>query len=60
MKIKQYHNQHDAVAFLAYRQTTSEPGNLGCWDNGREEALTVSTVKSGFVDEVLKETLQKR
>lgn len=44
----------------AITQTTSEPGNLGCWDNGREEALTVSTVKSGFVDEVLKETLQKR
>ncbi|ATX93700.1 helix-turn-helix domain-containing protein [Citrobacter portucalensis] len=59
MKKKQHYNQHDAVAFLADRLITSEPGNFECWDNVRQEALTVSSVKSGFEDECLKETLQK-
>jgi phage-related protein len=59
MKKKKHYNQNDAVAFLADRQTTSKPGNHECWDNVRKEALTVTAVKSGFENEVLKETLQK-
>lgn len=59
MKKKQHYNQHDAVTFLADRHTTSESGNFECWDDIRQEALSVSPVKNGFEDEVLKETLQK-
>ncbi|MBW9462338.1 helix-turn-helix transcriptional regulator [Kluyvera sp. EC_51] len=59
MKKKKRFNQNDALAFLADRLALSKPANHECWKNFRKKALTVTAVKSGFENEVLKETLQK-
>lgn len=59
MKKKKRYNENDALAFLADRQASSNPAKHECWDNVKKKALTVTEVKSGFENEVLKETLQK-